>query len=98
MADLREENRRLDERAREAWRSRAEDAKRIGELSANVEHLTKSNQSLETQVERLAAMVRHLLPEPDRILFERAYPNRNKTKEQPENVLEQTQPIATPAP
>lgn len=75
IADLQAANERLDQNAREAWRTRAEDAKRIGELSAKVEHLTEVNQSqtskvehltqinekLEVQVEELTAMVRRLL-------------------------------------
>lgn len=44
---------RLDENAREAWRTRAEDAKKIGELSAEVKHLTETNQAQNKKIENL---------------------------------------------
>lgn len=63
---------RLDENAREAWRTRAEDAKQIGELSAKVGHLTSLNESLNQQIARLTAMVRHTLSDSDRRLFDQS--------------------------
>lgn len=67
-----EQIKRLDENAREAWRTRAEDAKQIGELSAKVAHLTSINEALNKQVATLTAMVRHTLPESDRRLFDQS--------------------------
>ena len=57
------------ENAREAWRTRAEDAKRIGELSTQVQHLTEDNENLRrnvkqlrTEVTRLVALVQEHMP------------------------------------
>lgn len=61
IADLEERNKRLDENAREAWKSRAEDAKRIGELTAKVENLTTTNQNLEKRITELSAMVAQMM-------------------------------------
>ena len=74
---LHEQTAKLDENAREAWRTRAEDAKRIGELTSRVEHLTEVNTRQEntivvmrTRVEHLSSMVRSLLPPADRLRFD----------------------------
>lgn len=77
IKSLQEQNEKLDANAREAWRTRAEDAKRIGELSSKVEHLTDINESLEktvgtmqTRIDHLLSMVRRLLPPEDRLHFD----------------------------
>lgn len=48
------------ESAREAWRSRADDAKLIGQLSSDVAHLTKTNEGLTTELTDLRGEVREL--------------------------------------
>lgn len=69
IKNLQEQNNKLDANAREAWRTRAEDAKRIGELSSKVEHLTDINESLQknvdkmqTRIEDLVSLLRTLVP------------------------------------
>ncbi len=58
---LQDQNTRLDENAREAWRVRADDAKRIGELSSKVEHLGEVNESLDKNVAALRTQIRDLV-------------------------------------
>lgn len=48
------------ESAREAWRSRADDAKQIGQLSSDVAHLTKTNEGLTSELTVLRSEVREL--------------------------------------
>ncbi len=54
---LQEQNAKLDINARDAWRTRAEDAKRIGELTSKVEHLSEVNASMEKTIEQLRGEV-----------------------------------------
>ena len=73
IVDLRADNQRLDENAREAWRHRAEDAKKIGELSAKVESLTAVNQHMEKQMAAMIVIFRQMLPEPMRVAFDQQF-------------------------
>lgn len=68
IGDLTERNKQLDENAREAWRTRAEDARRIGELSSKVEHLTEINANMTEQMTLQTETIR-LLTESNKALM-----------------------------
>jgi hypothetical protein len=73
IVDLRADNQRLDENAREAWRHRAEDAKKIGELSSKVESLTAVNVHMEKQMAAMIVIFRQMLPEHLRTAFDQQF-------------------------
>ncbi len=61
IKNLQEQNAKLDENARTAWRTRADDAQRIGILSSKVEHLSEVNETLRTNVQQMRMQMNDLV-------------------------------------
>jgi hypothetical protein len=99
IKSLNENNTKLDQNAREAWSTRAADAKQIGELSSKVEYLTRANQelreentllrasveSMRGQLNQMYQMMRQMVPESNRAAFDQNLNQQSTIILEPEN-------------